>query len=113
MNDRKAVALALLGTFILLVAEDGLVKKSAPKPRQLVAFGVIFLALGFLAEVQPRLAKWFSVLFLVGTALKFGPEVFNQANQGLKTPTAPPIKVNPIDEPSGQPGHLIYHAPMG
>jgi hypothetical protein len=111
MNDKKTVALALVGSFILLVAEDGLVKKQAPKPRQLVAFAVVFLMLGFMAEVQPRLAKWFSVLFFVGTALKYGPAVFNNANKGLKTPKAGAIS-GPIGPSPQLTQSTPYEAPM-
>lgn len=85
MADKKAVALALVGTFILLMADEGLVRKSAPAPKKLVGFAVAFLMLGFLAEIEStaKLAKWFSILVFVSTFVKLGPAVWTQGSKAV------------------------------
>lgn len=88
MQDRKTVALSLVATFVILMADEGLVKTRAPSPRKIVSFAVVFLVLGFLVEIAPKPAKYFSVLLFIGTLYKIGPEVFVKARNQL-APTKP------------------------
>jgi len=84
MLDRKAVALALIASFLLIVANRILVHKQAPKPRQVVAFSAVFLFISFLVEIAPKPAKYFAALFFLGTALELGPATLRNASQSLK-----------------------------
>lgn len=88
MQDRKAVALSLVGTFVILMADEGLVKSRAPSPRKIVSFAIVFLILGFLVEISPKPAKYFSILLFIGTVYKIGPEVFIKAQGALGTKKA-------------------------
>jgi len=84
-NDKKGVALALVVTFLVLMADEVLDKNRAPKPRRIVAFAVVFLMLGFLSEIQStaKLAKTFSVLVLIGTVYAVGPTLYKNAQTKL------------------------------
>ena len=96
MGDKKAVALSLVGTFVILMADEGLVKTRAPSPRKIVSFAVVFLILGFLVEVSPKPAKYLSILLFIGTVFKIGPEVWVKAKAGLSggspAPTRAPVR---------------------
>lgn len=85
--DKKGVALALVATFLILSADEIIDRKRAPKPRRVVAFAVVFLFLGFLAEIQStaKLAKYFSVLVLIGTAYAVGPDLYPKLGHALNT----------------------------
>lgn len=95
MDDRKAVALALIASFTILAADDVLVRDRAPQPRQVVAMSAVFLFLGFLVEIAPKPAKYFSILLALGTFYKVGPTVWTKAQaslSGKKTAKKTPVR---------------------
>lgn len=95
MGDKKAVALSLVGTFIILMADEGLVKTRAPSPRKIVSFAIVFLILGFLVEVSPKPAKYLSILLFIGTVYKIGPEVWVKARGTLGVGNKSRVVINP------------------
>jgi hypothetical protein len=85
MSDRKAVALALVATFLVIVADEILNRNRAPNPRRIVGFAVVFLVLGFMVEIQgtAKVAKYFSVLLFLGVLYKVGPGLFVHGRQAI------------------------------
>jgi hypothetical protein len=83
--DRKGVALALVATFLILVSDEVLNKNRAPKPKRVVSFAIVFLILGFMVEIDPlaKTAKYFSVLLLIGTVYRVGPDLYTKAQASL------------------------------
>lgn len=94
MNDKKGVALALLVTFLFIVGDEVLDKSRAPKPKRVVSFAIVFLILGFMAEVQSvaKLAKYFSFLLMIGTIWAIGPQLYSKVQTSLNA-TNPKAKL--------------------
>lgn len=88
-QDRKTVALALVGTLLILVANDALVKQAAPRTKQVVGFAIAFLLIGFFAEIVPKVAKYFAILVFLGAGLTVGPGVFKNAQKALGKSSPP------------------------
>jgi hypothetical protein len=80
--ERKTVTLALLATFLIIVADKAL-HKQFPKPRILIALTVAYIFIGFLAEYSPELAAAFAVLIFVGVLLSQGVDVFNGLSRAI------------------------------
>lgn len=95
--DKKAVALSLVATFLIIVGDELVDRNRAPKPRRVVGMAAVFLILGMLAEIPAtaRLAKYFSVLVLIGVVYAVGPQLYVKLQHDLqgKTPIRPSRKV--------------------
>lgn len=96
MNDKKGVTLALVATFLVLVADEIAEKNRAPKPRRVIAFAVVFLVLGFLAEIPStaKLSKYFATLVFIGTLYTIGPDLWPKLSGRLRGTIKVPASVS-------------------
>lgn len=81
--NRKTVTLALLGSFLLLIAERGF-KGEFPKPRIMIALSVAFLFVGIVAEYEPTFAAYFAILIFIAILLERGEFVLNSIVKSYK-----------------------------
>jgi hypothetical protein len=98
MDNKNLVILAMVGSTIIVVADD--IKKGGISGTHLLALGVVFIALSAANDVSPRIGGPFALLVFAGIALTKGPDVISAignvgSSSGNKTVATNPGYIAP------------------
>jgi hypothetical protein len=78
----------MVGTGIVIVVADA-VEGSLPRPRSVLALGVVYVALAAMADLAPRIAVPFSALIFTGVLLTRGSKAISGIQNATGTVPIP------------------------